>query len=85
MIKIYADDAAVYSSDVDPTVLNNRLEKDLYKLANWIISNGLKMNIAKTQLMVLSRKNKTRDANLVEVKSVELETKNIVNTCTLVW
>ena len=44
------------------------MERDLRRVADWISSNGLRMNVAKTQLMVLSRKGRRDEANSVQVK-----------------
>ena len=57
-VNLYADDTTIYSTDENPVVLGAGIEKDLESVANWIRMNGLKMNVAKTQLMVLTRKGK---------------------------
>ena len=57
-VNLYTDDTTIYSTDENPVVLGARMEKDLESVANWIRMNGLKMNVAKTQLMVLTRKGK---------------------------
>ena len=51
---LYADDTTIYTSDSDPKCVSTRLKEDLSRIVKWIRDNGLKMNIAKTQLMVLS-------------------------------
>ena len=53
-ISLYADDTTIYSADKGPTALSGRVERDLMRVADWIYSNGLRMNVAKTWLMVLS-------------------------------
>ena len=80
-VNLYADDAAIYSTDKNPVVLWVRMEKDLESVANWIRMNGLKMNVAKTQLMVLTRKGKYQMADDVEVKIGDscLEKQNCVS------
>ena len=62
-VNLYADDTAIYLADNDPAVLGSRIEHDLNKVEEWIRENGLKMNASKTQLMVLTRKSKSRKAN----------------------
>ena len=47
-INFFADDTAIYSADSDPTVLGDRVEKDLGRVAKWIYSNGLRLNVAMT-------------------------------------
>ena len=56
------------------------MESDLRRVADWINSNGLRMNVAKTQLMVLSRKGRRDEANSVQVKvgNDELKKKDCV-------
>ena len=48
-------------------VLSGRVERDLRRVADWISSNGLRMNVAKTQLMVLSRRGRCDEADSVQV------------------
>ena len=72
-INLYADDITIYSSDKDPTKLGDRVEKDLGRVAVWIDTNGLRMNVAKTQLMVLSRRGRRDAANSVRVKVGEMD------------
>ena len=50
-VNLYADDTAIYVSDKDPGIVGFELEQDLQRVANWILTNGLRMNIS---LMVLS-------------------------------
>ena len=42
--------------------------RDLGRVADWINTNGLRMNVAKTQLMVLSRRGMCDEADSVQVK-----------------
>ena len=67
-INLYADDATIYVSDRDPATVSMRLSEDLARILQWIEANGMRMNIAKTQLMVLSRKSRRTHANSVRVK-----------------
>ena len=41
--------------------------KDLYNISRWITSNGLKMNVAKTQLMVMNRRSKDKKVEQIQV------------------
>ena len=79
-INLYADDTTIYSADANPAILSSRVERDLRRVADWISSNGLRMNVAKTQLMVLSRKGRRDEANSVQVKvsNDELKKKDYV-------
>ncbi len=63
----------LFAADSDPTVLGERVEKDLGRVAHWIHSNRLRLNVAKTQLMVLSRRGRREEADSVRVKVGEVE------------
>ena len=56
-----------YASHSDPAQLSEIIEGDLNSISMWIKSNGLKMNVAKTQLMVLNRKSKDNKAEQIQV------------------
>ena len=63
-INLYADDTTIYSADVNPVILKQyRVERDLGRVSDWMSSNGLRMNVAKTQLMVLNRRGRHDEAN----------------------
>ena len=49
------------------------LEKDLGAIATWINTDGLKMNVAKTQLMVLCGKSRQKSAQSVCVQISDRE------------
>ena len=72
-VNLYADDTAIYVSDEDPGTVGFELEQDLQRVANWISTNGLRMNISKTQLMVLSSRKKQWLADSVHVNMGEGE------------
>ena len=67
-IGLYADDIMLYASHSDPAHLSDIVEKDLNNISMWIKSNGLKMNVAKTQLMVLNRKRKGNKAEQIKIE-----------------
>ena len=66
-IGLYADDIMLYASHCDPTQLNKIIEGDLNNITMWIKLNGLKMNVAKMQIMVLNRKNKSNNVEQIQV------------------
>ena len=49
-------------------MLSLRVERDLGRVADWINANGLRMNVAKTQLMVVSRRGMHDEADSLQVK-----------------
>ena len=55
------------ASHSDPVQLSEIIEGDLNSITIWIELNGLKMNVAKTQVMVLNRKNKDNKAEQIQV------------------
>ena len=61
-VNLYADDTTIYASNEDPSLVGKHLEEDLGAIATWINTNGLKMNVVKTQLMVLCGKSKQKSA-----------------------
>ena len=52
--------------------MGRKLEEDLVHIAEWIDCNNLRMNLSKTQLMVLCRKGK-QDVKSVKVHVDEKE------------
>ena len=72
-INQYADDTTIYASSKDSREVGSALEEDLERISNWISANGLVMNIAKTQLMVLSRRGRQAKEKVnVRVDEVDL-------------
>ena len=57
-VNFYADDTTIYFSSKDPQEVQGVLEAELGAVAHWIKRNLLKMNVSKTQLMVLSRRHR---------------------------
>ena len=53
-INLYVDDTSIYCSAKAPSVVRDQLSSDLSHVAEWIEANGLKINVSKTQLLVLS-------------------------------
>ena len=66
-VNLYADETAIYSAHRDPGELNRRVQEDLQRVVEWITRNGLRMNVNKTQLLVLNRKGKQSIADSVQV------------------
>ena len=54
-INLYADDTTIYNSADNPDTISTTIVNDLERIATWIDHNSMKLNICKTQLMILSR------------------------------
>ena len=52
-ISLYADDTSIYVSNPDPTTVGKLLEEDQECICELLERNGLKINVEKTQLMVM--------------------------------
>ena len=64
---MYADDITLLVSSSDPSILQNYLNLNLNKIANWFQSNNLTLNIKKTKLMLFGTNqalNKFKDISL---------------------
>ena len=55
-IKQYADDTTVTCVADDHTALEMMMESDMQRISQWADKNGLKLNIKKTQLLLLGRR-----------------------------
>ena len=51
----------------DPNLVSMHLQKDLESIMDWVTRNGLEVNIAKTQLMILNTRGRPREGNRVKV------------------
>ena len=67
-IKQYADDTTLYAVSDNHVDLSNRLSTDLAGVAEWVEQNGLKLNEAKTQMILLCRKKRSKELENVVVK-----------------
>ena len=67
-IKQYVDDTALYCANDNSIELLKDLNEDLDRVAGWVKQNGLQLNEAKTQMLLLSRKKRTKELNDVVVR-----------------
>ena len=78
-VHLYADDTTIYCSNKDPAIVQSTLNTDLEKIAEWIEDNGLRMNVAKTQLMIFSRKVPASSNPIkINVRGVDIEASNTI-------
>ena len=66
-VMTYADNTTVYLADTDATAVQEVLNEGLGLLSAWISRNGLKLNISKTQVMMLSRRGREREEEKVQL------------------
>ena len=67
-VKQYADDTAMYCTSDKSEDLSNSLNADLARVAEWVKENGLKLNEAKTQMLLLSKKRRAKELDNVVVR-----------------
>ena len=71
-VTMYADDTSLFHQSHDLTQLNEAINSDLVKLEIWLRGNKLSLNVAKTQSMLISTKQKH---NSLKSQSEALELK----------
>ena len=64
-IKQYADDTTLYCAANDNVELSYNLNADLMKIEDWIENNGLRLNVFKTQMLLLSRRRREKELEKV--------------------
>jgi len=84
MITLFADDSTIYKSEGigETERLKMSLEKDLTNINNWLIKNRVKLNVGKTQCMLIGKKNSVKycenfeisinGTSVVKVKSLKI-------------
>ena len=50
---MYADDTSITSGDSDVTMIENRINKDLSGLNDWLKANRLSLNTVKREYMII--------------------------------
>ena len=66
-VKQYADDTTMSIVGDDARVLEDGLQSDLEGVSRWVSDNRLKLNVGKTQLLLLERKRRERELEQVDV------------------
>ena len=64
----YADDTSLAHVSSDVQELERGLTDDLENVAKWVDANRLKLNMKKTQLVLMSRKRRKNELDSVCVK-----------------
>ena len=66
-VRQYADDTTMYCASDSSAALSGGLSADLARVADWVEQNGLKLNEAKTQMLLLSRRRRAKELEDVVV------------------
>ena len=66
-VKQYADDTTMFHAANSASELEAVLEKDLNSVCQWVDENKLKLNVKKTQLLLLGRKGRAQELEDVNV------------------
>ena len=64
----YADDNTMTVVAKDAVTLERCLEEDVEKVSQWADRNDLKLNVKKTNLMLIGRKRREKELNEVKVE-----------------
>ena len=64
----YADDTTMTVVAKDAVILERCLEEDVEKVSQWVDRNDLKLNVKKTNLMLIGRKRREKELNEVKVE-----------------
>ena len=57
-LHLFANDIAMYFSDTEPVLVQDRLNSDLASLFTWVTSNGFEVNVSKSQSMLMARRHR---------------------------
>ena len=67
-IRQYADDTTLSHVSGDAGDLESGLVEDLESVAKWVDANKLRLNVNKTQVLLMSRKRREQELEQVEVR-----------------
>ena len=71
-VKLFADDTFLCAQNKSFSVLESEVNSELDKVANWLLSNKLTLNINKSKYMVITRKRQVPPIS-IEIKDTSLE------------
>ena len=66
-MNLFADDIVLYVMHSDPGILQTYLNHDLSFIFQWVTSNGFKVNVSKSQSLLLARRQRW-----VELSSIQI-------------
>ena len=71
-VKLFADDTFLCAQNANFTLLQAEVNSELNKVADWLLSNKLTLNVHKSKFMIISRKHQVPSLS-IGVKSINLE------------
>jgi len=77
-LRLYAEDATEYASDVSPPLLEYIINSDLHLLSTWFRQNYLELNVFKTQVMAIGPVSYCYDFSVDNNAVVTTDTLNIL-------
>ena len=66
-INLFADDIALYVIHSDPCTVQTYLNHDLSLIFQWVTSNGFKVNVSKSQLLLLARRHRRNELSSIQI------------------
>ena len=72
-VKLFADDAVLYSSSKNWGTLQDSVNKELCIVYKWLIANKLSLNYTKTQYMMVTKTNNNVNNFRIHVDDIEIE------------
>lgn len=74
-IRLFADDAIIYTTGYSCVEINNKLHKQMEKIDEWVKRNRLSVNVEKTKVMLIRGvRKKVNEENIkIKLRSKELE------------
>ena len=73
-INMYADDTEIHYANKELSLVEKRLQEDLYALESWMSSNRLKFNVKKSCIMLVGTRQKLKDKSIsVFLSGLQLE------------
>ena len=73
-INMYADDTEIHYANKELSMVEKRLQEDLYALESWMSSNRLKFNVKKSCIMLVGTRQKLKDKSIsVFLSGLQLE------------
>ena len=66
-MNLFADDIALYVIHSDPCTVQTYLNHDLSLIFQWVTSNGFKVNVSKSQLLLLARRHRRNELSSIQI------------------